>query len=683
MRLNYIFNIIGIFFFVLILVLPIQNSYAYCGDGGLESAHEECDDGNFINRDGCSEFCKIEDMTPPEVSSVSITNKSTSIDTLTKTIDIVFSEEMDEITITKYNVYLEYKANPLDTTLTVSDDKKTVTLTLNESLYSEANHAIKVKNVKDISGNILVGDYDGVYISTFATAKEVDIYPPTVKVVPVGGTYNVAQSVTLTPYIGNYTKSDEFIDETATIYYTLNDVDITNKSPVYTTPLSIRDGTTLRYFAVDGIGNKTPILTERYSFKCKDFPNAKEVDDKYPVCKIIECGYGFVLKANTCVIRMGADDPNDYKTNAVTAPLFSSSTPMTIATKPAIYVTLEHRGVIARPVIFKDAVRGMIINFEQNTKITNSEGKPFKGYIKHPVNLYIKDFPINYGYTFKSIFEFKDAEGNDLQFDPPIKLTVPYGESWVQDEKVIIFKYDPSIQKYTKYNRGLYESNLNKKEVVITSYKTGRFFVAQKGKSYNRTVFKDVTTHWAKNYIEELYRKNIVTGKDMGIFAPNDYLTRAEFVKIVLKSIGTDTKPIGEKDKAPFSDVPLYSWYAHYVKEAKDLGLISGYDDGTFRPGQFINRAEAVKMLFSAFNFDLTKRPLEASLMSKKKFVDLKRASWYFPYADFAIQYGIIEGVPGRVDSLRYFKPDQPITRAEMSKLAIKTMELQEELNSK
>jgi cysteine-rich repeat protein len=44
----------------------------FCGDGALDSATEQCDDGNHINRDGCSSYCKIEDMTPPTVTSVSI-----------------------------------------------------------------------------------------------------------------------------------------------------------------------------------------------------------------------------------------------------------------------------------------------------------------------------------------------------------------------------------------------------------------------------------------------------------------------------------------------------------------------------------------------------------------------------------------------------------------------------------
>ncbi len=664
------------------LVLFPTLTLAYCGDGGLQSG-EECDDGNFIDRDGCSAYCKVEDMDAPTIESISPSYQATDISTLLNTITVTFSEPMKDTTINKFNVVLEHKTAPLDYDLDLHDDLKTLDIKINQELFSEASHAIKIRNVQDAPGNTLVGSFDGAYISTFMTAKAVDHTAPTVVVTPSAGTYHFSQDITIKAYIGDYTKSDEFLDETAKIYYTLNDVNLTDKSPVYKQSFSLKDGTTLRVFAEDDLGNKSELQTIRYSFKCPAYENTKKVIDKYPECKIEECDYGFILKANTCVIRLGGSDPDDYKVNAVTAPLFASDTPMTIATKPAIYVTREHKGVIARPVLFKDLERGTRIEFEKNTTIKDSDGKPFVGYIKQPKNLYLKDYPINFGWSFKSIFEFKSAEGEDLQFSPPIKITIPYGEAWKQDEEVRVFTYDPSTEKYTEYNRGLYESDLTKKEVTISAYRSNQFFVSQSGTNYNRTVFYDVATHWAKNYIEELYRKGIVTGKDKGVFAPNDYLTRAEFIKIALGAAGYDISTIKESDEAPFKDVPLFSWYVPYVKTAKDLSLIGGYNDGTFKPGQLINRAEAVKILFKAFGLDIANVPDELPENAKKNFVDMPKSAWFYPYARFAINHGIMSGTPGKHHTLRQFLPSNPITRAEMSKVAIKTLELSESLQGK
>ena len=665
---------------VLLFMPSLSFADFYCGDGALNEEYgEECDDGNFINRDGCSAYCEIEDMDPPTVASVSIADGATGIDTLTDTLTVVFSEPIDENSLFKdVSVRFEHMAKPLDFEFNLADDQKTLIITINQELFSEARHALRLKNIRDLPGNIAEEEF----ISVFDTAAAIDYTPPNVVVTPPGGTHYFSQNVTLTPYIGDYTKSDEFIDRTAKIYYTLNDINLSEYSPIYSSPIPIRQGTTLRYFAVDETGNKTPIYTERYSFACPDILNAKTIS-RFPDCTVLECQRGFNLINNICVAQLGEVDPDDYKTNAVTAPLFSSDTPMTISTKPAIFITREHKGIIPRPIIFKDLQRGTIIQFERDTKIIDMEDNLFSGYIKPPENLYMKDFPINFGYSFKSIFEFKAADGRDLQFDPPYKITIPFTEAFDENERATVFTFNPVTERYTEYNRALYATDLENGEVTVTAYKTAIFFVAQPGKNFNRAVFIDILTHWAKNYIEALYRKGIVQGRSKGIYAPNENLTRAEFVKIALKASGAEIPNHDEIEEAPFNDVPLYAWYVSYIQKAKDLGLINGYADNAFKPDQFINRAEAVKILFSAFEFDLSKNSETDSLSCGKQYIDLDTNEWYYPYADFAVQNGIIEGIPFRnTETLRYFRPDWPITRGEMAKLAIKTMELAEELNN-
>lgn len=653
---------------------------SFCGDGGVNAERgEECDDGNLIDRDGCSAYCEIEDMDPPTIASVSIPNDAVEISTLINTFDVIFSEPVDPKTVNKFNVRFEHAAQPLDYDLALSDDLKTLTFRINQQLFSEDSHAIRIQNIRDTAGNIMPEEF----ISVFNTNVAADITPPTITVIPPGGDYHFAQNVEITAYLNSYTGSDENIDTTAKIYYTLNDVNLDENSPVYTVPLAIRKGTTLRYFAVDGAGNKTPVFTQRFSLTCPEFPNAKETINRYPECKVLECNYGFILKSNTCVIRLGGIDPNDYRLNAVTAPLFSSSTPMTISTKPAIYMTKEHRGLIHRPIIFKDPKRGTIIQFERDTKITwKKDGKPFYGYIKPPDNLYSKDFPINFGYTFKSIFEFKDAEGNELEFFPPYRITVPYDDHFNQEEGATVFTFDPDTETYDEYEKELYSVDLKKKEVTVTADKTAIFFVAQTGKNYNKAIFQDTENHWSRNYVEVLYRKGIVKGRAKGFFAPDDYLTRAEFTKIVLNAIGAETENPDEIEETPFWDVNLYAWYLPYVKKVKDLGLANGYPGRLFKPEQFINRAEAVKMLFSAFNFDLSLRPASDSSTPQRRYRDLDKTQWYFPYVDFAVQNGIMQGTQKNRD-LYVFNPNAPITRGEMAKLAVKTIEFYESLNKK
>ena len=107
------------------LFIPVSVFAAFCGDGGLnEDMGEQCDDGNFINRDGCSAYCEIEDMDPPTVASFSIPDGTTGVDTLTNTLTVVFSETMDPDSINELTVWLENAAKLMNTDLDLADDQK-------------------------------------------------------------------------------------------------------------------------------------------------------------------------------------------------------------------------------------------------------------------------------------------------------------------------------------------------------------------------------------------------------------------------------------------------------------------------------------------------------------------------------------------------------------------------------
>gem|GEM_PF-827224 len=652
----------------------------FCGDGALDCATEQCDDGNHVNRDGCSAYCKTEDMTPPTVASVSIPDGTKDVKTTTTNLAVTFSEPINPTSLnTINNVRLEQNTKPLDITLDLDSDQKTLKIQVNQDLFPDSSHALRIKNIKDIAGNFMAGES----ITVFTTGAMIDHTAPTVVVDPPGGTYGFAQNVTLTPYIGTYTGSPDFIDTTAKIRFTLDGSIPTDKSELYTLPLPIRAKTTLKFFSVDGVGNRSLIKTENYIFDCLDQPNAKRVT-AYPLCNILECDYNFVLRGNACVVSLEEVDADDYKTNAVTAPLFASDKAVTIATKPAIYVTPEHKGLLPRPIVFKDSKRNTVLQFDKNTMIKDNEGRAFSGYIRPPVPLYMKDFPINFGYTFRTIFEFKAADGRNLTFTPPFKMTLPYTDAFNPDEGVTVFTYNPKTETYTEYPKANYAADLDKQQVTLTSPKTSAFFIAQSGANFNRAIFTDIKGHWAKNYIEALYRKGIVKGKDNGIFDPNGKLTRAEFIKIALKAVGIEAPNADDIKNAPFKDSPLDAWFTPYLATAKDLGLIKGYKDNSFSPGKFINRAEAIKILVSAFEFDLKPKKGEVPAAEAKQFRDLIVGQWYYETIDFALRNKLVDG-PRVVNNVlvKTFEPSRSITRGEMAKLTMKAIDLKEELKKK
>ena len=87
-----------------------------------------------------------------------------------------------------------------------------------------------------------------IYIQTY----NIDKKAPTASATPTGGYYNVFKTITLK------------MSEAGTIYYTLNGTTPSTKSSKYTKPLIISTSKTLKYFALDLAGNKSPVYTQKY-----------------------------------------------------------------------------------------------------------------------------------------------------------------------------------------------------------------------------------------------------------------------------------------------------------------------------------------------------------------------------------------------------------------------------------
>jgi len=98
----------------------------------------------------------------------------------------------------------------------------------------------------------------------------------------------------------------------------------------------------------------------------------------------------------------------------------------------------------------------------------------------------------------------------------------------------------------------------------------------------------------ASTAVQFLVEQGIVEGYEDGTFKPDQEINRAEFLKIVLQA--ADIKG-GECDTLPYSDVEASAWYYDVVCNATLKEIVEGYPDGTFRPAENINLAEASKIV--------------------------------------------------------------------------------------
>lgn len=138
--------------------------------------------------------------------------------------------------------------------------------------------------------------------------------------------------------------------------------------------------------------------------------------------------------------------------------------------------------------------------------------------------------------------------------------------------------------------------------------------------------FTDVASGaWYNNAVSTLTRAGILDGYEDGSFRPNASITRAEFTKIAVSFF----KHAGGASSNPFNDVPDSAWYAEFVKAAAELGLIDGYEDGTFRPNAPITRAEACTIV----NRTLGRAPDKDKLLPEHEMLtwpDNSRDAWYY-----------------------------------------------------
>ncbi len=178
--------------------------------------------------------------------------------------------------------------------------------------------------------------------------------------------------------------------------------------------------------------------------------------------------------------------------------------------------------------------------------------------------------------------------------------------------------------------------------------------------------FSDVpSSHPAFAAIEQLRNKKIVQGYPDGTYHPDEPLTRAEFVKLVLAAADCRDCTLAEPAESTetivgsFLDILPTAWYRFCVELAHDLELITGYADDTFRPEATISRAEATAILLRAAEI-----PLRAGTL--QQILDLPADAWYLAEMITAVDIGLVPVHFGRV------YPEEALTRGEFAQMAVK-----------
>lgn len=190
--------------------------------------------------------------------------------------------------------------------------------------------------------------------------------------------------------------------------------------------------------------------------------------------------------------------------------------------------------------------------------------------------------------------------------------------------------------------------------------------------------FTDTDNHWSEYYVCRLYRMGVVTGYMEGVlkglYGPDRSITRAELTKILVQMYGYDTTTVNPRTS--FRDVSGDEWFAPYVAVAKEKGIVTGYEDGYFRPFRNINRAEALKIILLSAGL-ANSGTVDAEQLREMAdsdffagFLDIPEDQWFSGYVAIGKRLGIISGKDG------LFRAGDEMTRGEMAKVAFFVLEL-------
>ena len=142
---------------------------------------------------------------------------------------------------------------------------------------------------------------------------------------------------------------------------------------------------------------------------------------------------------------------------------------------------------------------------------------------------------------------------------------------------------------------------------------------------------------------------------------PYGSITRAEVATIFSRLLTDEAREENWREVNSYSDVGPDDWFNNAVSTLSGMGILGGYEDGTFRPDAGITRAEFAKIAVSFFKYK--------DIAAENIFADVAPGSWYESFIAAAAEIGLIEGYGDGT-----FRPNSSITRAEACTIINRTL---------
>lgn len=250
---------------------------------------------------------------------------------------------------------------------------------------------------------------------------------------------------------------------------------------------------------------------------------------------------------------------------------------------------------------------------------------------------YLEEINIPDGYALVDEDQERKIAEFTTQSDKAITLTFTN----IADAKVDpVDPVDPkpddklNMEDHIQYIHG-YPNNTVQPEGLITREEVAAVFFRLLTSEYRESIrtssqdFVDVESgRWSEEPIATLANGNIVEGYLDGSFKPGNTITRAE-----LATIASKFDHLTPSASNKFTDIDGH-WASKYINSASEKGWVKGYGDGSFRPDQYITRAEFVTLVNNVLNRHVK---MNGILEDARQFPDLNKGKWYYEAMQEAI----------------------------------------------
>jgi len=260
----------------------------------------------------------------------------------------------------------------------------------------------------------------------------------------------------------------------------------------------------------------------------------------------------------------------------------------------------------------------------------------------------------------------KDRDG---EFSKPVIVTIPYDKTKVDSykSKVGVYQLNEQTHAWIQLD-GLRVDQAAGTVSGNVSHFTKFAVMASNGSTEKETQnpanvvnFSDIRGHWGEAAVLQLVKQGMINGYPDNTFKPNERITRAEFVALIVKAFNFKSQ-----SGKSFTDTSTH-WAQGAISTASALGVVDGYNESTFGPDDLITREQMATLVIRAARLDSADPSMQFSDSSSV-------SDWARSPIATATAKGLINGYEdGTV------RPKSNATRAEAAAVVLRVLQMKKQ----